>query len=224
MLKRDLERLSSPGIGGHERIKVLDIGSSDGRMWLNGPLSEIRHRLDVTLIDPVFSDTPTKGIQLEGLGLRTRAGFAPKDLILLEDAEFDVVIAFDLIEHLSQSDGYLLLYEMDRIASRMSVVYTPTGFLWQPPSKNNPFNAHISGWHPQQLAKLGWNRITGIFGFGFLMGPYAVPKISVKGRVTSFLMSISQILARPFPSLAHSFYALKLQKSTRIPYQDIQLP
>jgi hypothetical protein len=153
-------------------------------------------------------------------------GFAPHDLTRVSETSFDIVVAFDVIEHLPEHDGYLLLYEMDRISVEFSCVYTPSGFLWQPPSINNPFNAHISGWQPSTLRQLGWTRVTGIFGFRQLMGPYGRPRFSAStptaSKLLSALMSASQVLARPLPSLAHSFYAKKTSKGARIGVQEFE--
>lgn len=226
MLKSDLDRLlktkkdSAP-------LRVLDIGSSDGRMWLNGPLAEIQSQLEVTLFDPIFLDLENP-VNAAGSFLKVAGGFAPSGLRELPDDSYDVVVAFDLIEHLPRHEGYMLLYEMDRMSIALSVVYTPTGFLWQPPAVNNIFNAHISGWLPKELRRLGWGSVTGIFGLKALMGSYAQPRLSASGgalaEAISLIMSLSQVLARPFPSLAHSFYATKRRKAPRITSQEIQLP
>lgn len=182
-------------------VSVLDIGSSTGRMWTEDPLAGFDLR--VTLMDPAVSkDDVVEDFQI----IRTTA---PNGLAKIESDSFDAVVAFDLIEHLNKEDGYLLLYEMERIARKLVVVYTPTGFLWQPPSPNNPFNAHVSGWKPRELKQFGFKAITGLMGFGILLGPYAKPRYASLETSLSPILKASHLLARPFPRLAHSFYAEK---------------
>jgi hypothetical protein len=70
-------------------------------------------------------------------------------------------VAFDLIEHLSREDGYKLLYEVDRISAFASLIFTPNGFVWQPPTEKNSFDAHLSGWTPSEFRRMGWSKLKG---------------------------------------------------------------
>jgi len=56
-------------------------------------------------------------------------GNVTSDLAAIESKSFDIVIAMDLIEHLPKSDGYKLLYEMERIARKACMIMTPNGFV-----------------------------------------------------------------------------------------------
>ena len=160
--------------------------------------------LKVTLLDPVLENSSK-----EPSNFAVIQGAAPEALTSLGAGSFDVVIAFDLIEHMSKEDGYLLLYEMERIARHLVVVYTPTGFLWQPPSPNNYLNAHVSGWVPRDFKQFGFRKIVGIFGFKIFMGPYSEPRYPSLSSKFPMLMKISQVFARRLPSLAHSIYCEK---------------
>jgi hypothetical protein len=149
----------------------------------------------------------------------------PDGLVALDSNSYDLVTAFDLIEHLPKYEGYRLLYEIDRIAvNGCSVVFTPSGFLWQPPSSNNSFNAHLSGWSARELKKLGWRKQIGMLGFKIFMGPYAVLRFQPKTKLMSYMfqkfISVCQILARPFPSLSHAVFAVKTTKNPRLELQD----
>lgn len=217
MLGQLLKKVASKN---SRELRVLDIGSGSGSIWLQPDLRGVVNELalKVTLFDAADE---LDLVDLPG-NFTHRNGYAPSDLKTFDENEFDVVIAFDLIEHLSKDQGYLLLYEMDRLASLASVVFTPNGFLWQPPAVNNPFNAHISGWTPSELAKMGW-KSTGLFGFKFLMGPYAAPRFEAKtglGKVAlQYIMAASQLLARRVPFLAFSFFGVKTEKNAFIERQ-----
>jgi hypothetical protein len=201
-------------------LQVLDCGAGGGGMWLTGNLGkfiqENKDRVSVTLLDAVAPEP--KGLS-EDVFIQ-KVGLLPQALQQFPENAFDLAFAFDVIEHLAKSDGYLLLYELDRVAKDKQIIYTPTGFLWQPPSKNNPYNAHVSGWTPRELRSLGWTNQTGLMGFKWLMAPYGAQRFEPTSKVLSFMlrwvMKLSQGLARPFPSWAHSFFAVKGRKNPRV--------
>lgn len=136
----------------------------------------------------------------------------------MEDRSFDIVTAIDLIEHLATAEGYRLLYEMERVARRKVLVYTPNGFVWQPPSTNNELNAHISGWTVGQLRRFGFTTIKGHVGLRFAVGPYAEPKHKLKGNALRLFNLANFILILIFPQLAFALSAtLKPGSRTSMP-------
>ena len=207
-----------------EHLRILDCGSGSGNMWTVGRLGEFvkanSQRLSVSLLDAASPEA-----KLDPAIFVNVVGNLPQALSSIPDDSFDVVLAFDVIEHLEKSNGYLLLYEMDRVGRDCQIIFTPTGFLWQPPSRNNPHNAHISGWFPRELRLLGWKRQTGLMGFKWLMAPYGAQRFSSRSKIASVLldlgMRLSQVFARPFPSLAHSFFAVKKSKNPRLLNQEL---
>jgi hypothetical protein len=222
MLADELWRWTRKHPGQH--LRILDCGSGSGNMWSNGELGNFveanSNYVSISLLDAV---TPDSKLQPE---IFTQiVGVLPQAMSSIPDNAFDVVTAFDVIEHLDRSNGYLLLYEMDRVGRDFQAIYTPTGFLWQPPSRNNPHNAHVSGWHPKELKFLGWKSQTGLMGFKWLMAPYGAQKFSGTSKIATALigngMKLSQVLARPFPSLAHSFFATKYIKNPRVLDQEL---
>lgn len=143
---------------GDGKLKVLDIGSGGAKYWVD-ICKHFGKRLELTLLDP---KAPSNLNELRGLATVTHVpGLAPDSLKQFKVGQFDVVTAFDLIEHLTKESGYSLLYELSRITSGTSIVFTPNGFCPQPPSINNPFNMHISGWTPAELRDFGYGEIRG---------------------------------------------------------------
>lgn len=77
---------------------------------------------------------------------------------------FDVVMAFDVIEHLEKADGKKLLSDMEAIATKMVVVYTP--IEWDTNEKNisnpslwsygNLHNLHKSLWTQKDFLIRGY--------------------------------------------------------------------
>ncbi len=223
MLADELRRwtMKNPG----RQLRVLDCGSGSGKMWTTGKLGEFIKEnsrfVSVSLLDAV----PSVARELDPAIFTSVIGVLPQALSAIQDNSFDVVLAFDVLEHLEKSQGYLLLYEMDRVGRDSQIVFTPTGMLWQPPSRNNPHNAHISGWYPKELRSLGWRHQTGLMGFKWLMAPYGAQKFTSSSKIGTLLleivMKLSQVLARPLPVCAHSFFATKYDKASRVLNQKL---
>ncbi|MBD3262195.1 MAG: methyltransferase domain-containing protein [Candidatus Altiarchaeales archaeon] len=83
-----------------------------------------------------------------------------------DNKSFDVVTALDCIEHLEKDEGKRMLEEMERIARRIMVIFTPEEFrdnrenvykegLW---STGNTYNIHHSLWSTKDF--VGWDTLT----------------------------------------------------------------
>lgn len=81
--------------------------------------------------------------------------------------EFEAVVALDFIEHLPRQAGESLLLEMERIASRRVVVFTPNGFMPQTPFDNNDLQEHLSGWTVEDFRSRGYS-VAGMHGARWL--------------------------------------------------------
>jgi hypothetical protein len=107
----------------------------------------------------------TDYVQLDVTKLRDR----------FEPGSFDCVVALDVIEHLSREDGLRLLESMEQIARKKVVVFTPNGFLYQPPEPGNPHQEHISGWTVEEMRAHGYD-VIGIAGWKPLRAAYVKPR------------------------------------------------
>lgn len=181
-------------------LRVLDVGGGSGLFW-NNLLSEFPN-IDLTVVD-LFD-------------LRELNDFAHKRVhSSFQDAlptfssnSFDLCTAIDLLEHLDTADGYRLLYEMQRVSQKTVAIYTPNGFLWQPPSPNNPYNAHVSGWQAKDLISFGFQSVLGHVGHKNLIGPYSRPKNNVRNPYLSyFAEKLGERLAVGFPRYAFAISA-----------------
>lgn len=92
-----------------------------------------------------------------------------------QSRSFDCVVALDVIEHLSREEGLRLLDAMETIAGKRVVVFTPNGFLFQPPEPGNPHQEHVSGWTAAEMRDRGYD-VIGIAGWKPLRGPYVKPR------------------------------------------------
>lgn len=202
-------------------IRVLDLGAGNGYYWQSGDLGKLK---DLGLMDILLMDGAYENQEGKSEGSITKIqGIIPSSLSLMPSNSFDVVIALDLIEHLSKSDGYLLLYEMDRISSSLQIVLTPNGFVWQPPSENNPYNAHISGWTIDEFFPFGYRKILGVIGHKYFIGPYAQLRRIHPSRLHREIVALSAILVKWFPRYASSILYIKTESDSRkcILYQDL---
>ena len=110
---------------------------------------------------------------------------------IFKNKSFDVVTAFDLIEHFEKNEGYQLLEDMVKVAGERVIVFTPNGFVPQSAFDDNPFQEHKSGWTYQDMKKLGFI-VYGVNGYKKLRGMYAVPKMKPR-EFGNFISNLSQI-------------------------------
>lgn len=95
---------------------------------------------------------------------------------IIKPQSFDAVVAFDLIEHLTKTEGYKLIENMCRVSRKKVIIYTPNGFLPQPAIDGNPFQKHLSGWEFAEMKQMGF-KVYGMNGFRQLRGSFALPKL-----------------------------------------------
>jgi SAM-dependent methyltransferase len=89
---------------------------------------------------------------------------------LFAAGRFDACFAVDLIEHLTKEDGLRLLRDMERVASKRVIIFTPNGFLPQRGAEDD-LQEHLSGWEPEEMQALGYS-VIGMHGPKFLRGEY----------------------------------------------------
>jgi hypothetical protein len=71
------------------------------------------------------------------------------------DKSYDIVTAFNVIEHLTKEAGYRMLEEMERIATYGIIIETPKDFRDNKQhTSHNKKNLHISHWTREDFK--GW--------------------------------------------------------------------
>ena len=73
---------------------------------------------------------------------------------------FQITLACEIVEHLSYTDGMLMIDELERIMDGMIVISTPKGFMHQDEINGNPFEKHVSAWQEVDFEKRGFSTIT----------------------------------------------------------------
>jgi hypothetical protein len=201
------------------KIKVVDLGCGSAEYWKCGSLKKVLddNISELTLVDAseVFSNLKNEF----GSHVIMHTGLIPEVLEDFSENFFDVSIACDLIEHFPQHVGLNFLYEVDRVTALSSVLFTPNGLVWQPPSENNPWNAHLSGWRPRDLSNLGWSKTYGSYGLKKSYGPYGLRRKKLN-KFTFVIHLLSLPIIQRYPRLAFSFIAIKSNKNPRIKIHD----
>lgn len=194
-------------------LAVLDIGSGSGRPWSVASifLQDSSSEISLTAIDAVSPEA--HGFE----NLREPKTFTQVQSSLFEalantpDSSFDLVVCMDVIEHLSRADGYRLIYEMNRITKEALALSCPNGFMWQPPSKENPFQAHISSWSPRDFREVGFRKVLGYHGLKATTLPFQKKRYSLN-LVTGLIYVAESLVVKLYPSLAALLWVEKTGK------------
>jgi hypothetical protein len=78
--------------------------------------------------------------------------------------------------------------DMELIAKKKVVIFTPNGFLPQRQSANSDLQAHFSGWEADEMKGFGYE-VTGMLGPKHLRGEYH----AIKNRVAIFWVMVSTL-------------------------------
>jgi hypothetical protein len=119
---------------------------------------------------------------------------------------FDIVLALDVIEHLTVTDGYKLIKLMEKMSKNIIVIFTPNGFIKQYDPKNK-LNNHRSGWKYSFFLKNNY-KIEGIYGPKLFRKEFCeLKKPKYLFGVLSLLCNI--LFTRKFPKFDMSILCIK---------------
>lgn len=137
---------------------ILDVGCGD-----NSPIKYYEKKYNTLGIDgykPSITKSKKRKIHNKYI-----YGDINKLNSLVKKGTYDAAIALDVIEHLTKSDGYKLLKNMERAAKKKVILVTPNGFIPQH-NKENDLQEHLSGWTVKDFKKAGY-KVEGIYGTKF---------------------------------------------------------
>jgi len=122
---------------------LLDLGCCEGTHTKHFPIPE-----------KLFVDIERMSNTLEPF-LKADIRYAGK---LFKPDSYALVTALDVIEHLQKEEGCKLLQDMEQIASRRILIFSPQGeYMVGHCLEGNPkHHAHWSGWTAEELSYLGF--------------------------------------------------------------------
>lgn len=182
---------------GSSPASILDVGCGEGRA-----ISVInRHRRHyVTGVD-IFRPYLEK---CRGRAYHNELILCDVRFLPFKDESFDVVVCFEVLEHLEKRDGLTLIGQLERLARRQVMISTPVGFQRQGPWQGNPHEVHVSGWLPNDLKALGYKvRGTGLRHWEREGGPFmALPRRLRESKLGEVLFYAVWVAAGPISYLA----------------------
>jgi hypothetical protein len=198
-------------------IEIVDLGCGTGRYWQD-VLNQLPQNLSVhlTLVDVEqfhAEMTDFNSDNLESLFI-VQSNLDSFEFTWQRENSMKLVCSFEVLEHLSKHEGWTLLYKIDSllVGQRfgMSLVSSPRGFIYQPPSLDNVHNAHISEWDKRDLRKAGYQKIQGLTRTSISFLNFVMERQA--GTPVGFLsFIISAVLTRVGYSLAYEFFARKVK-------------
>lgn len=186
-------------VGGIDSLLDLGCGSNSPVKFIK---DLVNYRVGVDLFEPSLQKSIKEGIHND-----YKLHNVLKVDEIFGDNSFDLVIASDLIEHLTKEEGLQLIKLMEKIARKKVIILTPNGFLEQGVYDDNEFQIHKSGWEVEEFESMGY-KVYGIMGLKSLRGEYSYPTIkpNALGNRISFL---TQNYAFNQPKKAFSLMAVK---------------
>lgn len=133
-------------------------------------------------------------------------GRAEDIVSLFGEKSFDCVVGLDLIEHLTKEDGLRLIADMERVARKRVLLFTPNGFLPQE-SRDGDLQEHLSGWTAEEMRDLEF-RVVGMHGPKGLRGDHHKPKIK-PAALGSAISQLLQLYTRHAPGKAAAILCVK---------------
>jgi SAM-dependent methyltransferase len=154
--------------------RVLDVGCSDGRG------SEVLRRRGAHGVD-IYRPAL---MSARDAGRRVPVTQADVRELPYRDDSFDAVVALDVVEHFDKPEALRVLLELERVARSLVVVVTPSGFVPQPPTEDEPWQEHRCGFEADEFENLGYD-VAGLGGPAALRGAYGSFRWGAAGKLVA---------------------------------------
>ena len=130
---------------------------------------------------------------------------------------FDAIIFLEVLEHLPEAEGEILLKKAEKWAKKIVIVSSPNGFVAQKVIDDNPWQKHLSGWSWRVMRQHGYT-CQGLAGLKFLrqevanstMGDDLTSSIRFRPKLFWFMVAgISQMATYHLSRLAFELFSIK---------------
>lgn len=192
-----LTRLLRHELEGMESVLDVGCGEESRLQFVRG----VGRKVGVDAFAPAVEKARARGIHDECLIL-------PLDELSLPDDSFDAVMAIDVIEHFEKEESVRFIDRLERIARRRVVLFTPNGFLPQPPLGGNPWQEHRCGWDAAELRARGYH-VQGVLGWKRLRGEGHEPAIRPRYLGEKLANATARLWTRRHPELDAALFAAK---------------
>jgi ubiquinone/menaquinone biosynthesis C-methylase UbiE len=150
-------------------LSVLDLGCG-----LGNPARLLVQKIKVNYLEgvDVFPGYLKKSKEL---GIYNKLVRNKVENINYPSKSFDIVLASQVVEHLTKPDALRLIQKMEKIAKRQVIIVTPIGECYHPDVDHNKYQLHKSNFVPNDFTKMGykiktyrWRWLLDRFNGGFL--------------------------------------------------------
>lgn len=179
---------------------VLDLGCGS-----DSPLGKIKHNCYSVGVDK-FKPSIAKSKQAK-IHNEYRQADVLKAGAFFNKKSFDAVIALDLIEHLTKSEGNIFLKKIENIARKKIIILTPNDFYKQEEYENNPYQVHRSKWEVQEFRCRGY-KVYGMRGLKYLRKEYTTIKYK-PWFLWGAISVLSETVVYSWPTQAYQLLAVK---------------
>jgi SAM-dependent methyltransferase len=190
---------------------LLDIGCGKGNFMkaLNEDMTEINFSSKIGV--DVFLPSLLKAKKVYDNVVQADVRFLP-----FKDSSFDIVMANQIIEHLTKADGLQLLNDAERLSTEMLIITVPVGF--NPKSHiedDNPWQIHQSAWHPDEFKDRAFT-VYGYAGARFLLAEKGEFKLKSKAlELFLFMLArFTQLITRRLVTASFEMACIKLIKNS----------
>ncbi|HEC86105.1 MAG: hypothetical protein DRR19_17310 [Candidatus Parabeggiatoa sp. nov. 1] len=133
-----------------ESVNLFEVDGKDGKLR---PKEEWQVRIDGIEGCDVYI-TPVHNYCYNNLMM----GNALEILPTLPDNSYELVLAIDILEHFTKTDGLMFLSQIKRVASKAALISTPKEFIPQE-VEANPYENHRSLWEREEFIENGFSVI-----------------------------------------------------------------
>lgn len=136
----------------HNARTILDVGCGDGALMAKVNLDKKYNVTGVDLYQPYLKKADKRNVYKKLLVSDLRN-------LKFNNKSFDVVLASQVIEHLSKRDALKLIKKLENIARSKVIITTPNGYVKYDPFEvkdDNKLQRHKSGWGINEMRGLGY--------------------------------------------------------------------
>jgi len=154
------------------------------------------------IFEPYLSESKKRNISANGFTL------CDARRLPFKNKSFDTVLCIRVLEHLKKNEGKELIENLEKIAIKQVIIFTPATSYPHEPYDENPYQLHQVIWNPIELESLGYKTVGN--GLPFLLSDIGLAvRFPIFRPFFLFLWIISGPFVYWFPKLAAHVVCIK---------------